>query len=212
MKHSKLIWIIIILSFIGTLMIFPSLPEQIPTHWNVSGEIDDYGSKYSVFLLALLPAIIYLSMIYMPKLDPKKENYKKHSKAYSMISISTILTIISLHWVTLLATFNIIQDVSFFVKLVIGLLFIVIGNYMTQLRFNYFTGIKLPWTLASETVWKKTHRVGGICFMVVGIITITVSFIKGAPSFIIFMGSLIGLMLFTSLYSYVQYQKERKTN
>lgn len=211
MKHNKFIWLLIGLSLIGTVIIFPSLPEQIPTHWNVHGEIDDYGSKYMAFFLGALPAMIYLLLLYSPKFDPKRENYKKHSKAYSVITISTVLTLISIHWLTILATFNIIKSVDVFIKLIIGILFVIMGNYMSQLRFNYLTGIKLPWTLASEKVWKKTHRVGGMGFMLVGIILICTSFIKGSVSFIIFMSSLVILMLFTSIYSYIESQKELKS-
>lgn len=211
MKHNKLIWILIGLSLIGTFIIFPMLPEQIPTHWGVNGEIDDYGSKYMALFLGCLPAIIYLFMLYTPKLDPKKENYKKHSKAYFAITAGTVLTLVAIHWVTLLAALDIVKRVDFFIKLIIGLLFIVMGNYMTQLRFNYFTGIKLPWTLASEAVWKKTHRVGGIGFMLVGTILVITSFLRGTASFVIFMASLIILMLVTTVYSYIEYQKELKS-
>ena len=150
-------------------------------------------------------------MLYSPKLDPKKENYKKHSKAYSIMSISTVLTLIAIHWLTVLATFNVIKSMDMFIKLIIGILFVVMGNYMSQLRSNYLTGIKLPWTLASETVWKKTHRIGGRGFMLVGMVLICTSFIKGAFSFILFMVSLAVFMLFISIYAYLEYQKELKS-
>jgi uncharacterized membrane protein len=208
MKYKKLLWPLIIISIIGTIAILPTLPEQIPIHWNAKGEIDGYGPKYSSLILACVPALIYLLMTYMPKIDPKKENYKKHSKAYSIITASTVIIFIVLHWITILAALNLINRVDFFVKLLVAILFVILGNYMTQLRFNYFTGIKLPWTLASETVWKKTHRVGGIGFMIIGIIYIISSFISGSLSFIITMVSLFILMSFTTIYSYIEYQKE----
>ncbi|HHW68694.1 MAG: hypothetical protein PWP07_2415 [Epulopiscium sp.] len=211
MKHNKWIWLLIVLSFIGTIIVFPFLPEQIPTNWGINGEINDYSSKYMIFFLAALPAMIYLLMLYGPKLDPKKENYKKHSKAYSIISISTVLTLVAIHWLTVLATFNIIKHMDFFIKLIIGILFAVMGNYMSQLRFNYFVGIRLPWTLASEKVWKKTHRIGGIGFMLVGIILVCTSFIRGSLSFIIFMTALSILIIFIMAYAYIEYQKELKT-
>lgn len=211
MKHNKLIWILIALSIIGTIAILPILPEQIPIHWNVTGEINDYGSKYVSLILASIPALIYLLMMYTPKIDPKKENYKKHLKAYSIIVATISITFIVIHWVTILAALNIVTHVDFFIKLMLGILFVILGNYTTQLRFNYFTGIKLPWTLASETVWKKTHRIGGIGFMIFGIVFVLTSFIRGSLSFIISMASLIILLLFTGFYSYIEYQKEMKT-
>lgn len=211
MKHNKFIWLLIVLSLIGTAILFPSLPEQIPSHWGINGETDDYSSKYMIFMTAALPAGIYLLMLYSPKLDPKRENYKKHSKAYSIMSVSIVLTLMTVHWLTVLASFNIIKSVDVFIKLIIGILFVVMGNYMSQLRLNYLTGIKLPWTLASKKVWKKTHRIGGMGFMLVGIVLICTSFIKGAFSFILFMVSLAVFMIFISVYAYLEYQKELKS-
>ncbi|WP_058486778.1 SdpI family protein [Defluviitalea phaphyphila] len=211
MKQSKLLWFLIIISLIGTIIIFPYLPKQIPTHWGINGEIDDYSSKYIAFFLGSLPALSYLLMYFIPKLDPKKENYKKHEKAYSIIAISFSIALIFIHWIILLASINIITNVGFFVKLIIGLLFIIMGNYMTQLRFNFFVGIRLPWTLSNENVWKKTHRIAGIGYTLIGILLIITSFIKSSISFMSFFVSLILLAIVTMIYSYIQYQKEIKS-
>lgn len=210
MKYKKIIWSLMILSFIGTLAIFPHLPEHIPIHWNMHGEIDNYSSKYIALFLAVLPALIYLMMTYLPKIDPKKESYQKHSKAYSIISATLAVFTILIHWVSLLAALNIIRQTDFFVKLLVGILFVILGNYMTQLRYNYFIGIRLPWTLASETVWRKTHRVGGIAMMLLGLILVLTSFIRGSISAVIFGVSLFSFIFFTFLYAYLEYKKEIK--
>lgn len=183
---------------------------MIPTHWNTKGVPDDFSSNKSVFLLAIIPAFMYFLLTFLPKIDPKKDNYIKHDKAYIKITASVIFVMIAIHWLSILASLEIIHNIAMFVRIIIGILFIVIGNYMTQLRMNYFAGIKLPWTLASENVWRKTHRIGGRGFVLIGFISILTALFQTQLSFYLFIGLVIGLILFTIIYSYFIYQQEPK--
>ncbi|PLS19407.1 hypothetical protein CVD28_03050 [Bacillus sp. M6-12] len=210
MKTKTLIWISIILSFVGTCFVYSALPESIPTHWNMKGVPDDFSSKQSIFVMAVIPAFLYWMLIFLPKIDPKKDNHIKHDKAYIKITASIIFVMIALHWLTVLASLEIIENVSLFFRIIVGVLFIMIGNYMTQLRMNYFAGIKLPWTLANETVWKKTHRVGGIGFVLIGLVSIVTSLFQTHLSFYWFIVSAIVVILFTVIYSYIEYTRIKK--
>jgi len=208
MKKNKM-WIIILiaLSIVGTLVIYPILPDEIPLHWNAKGEVDRVGAKINLSITALLPAIIYLMMVFIPKLDPKRGSYKKHEKAYSITIFSTVLFLIAIHWISIIIAMGYDINIIFVIKIGIGILLIVLGNYMTQIRQSYFFGIKTPWTLANETVWKKTHRVGGFGFVLSGLLFLATSFIKGSVGMILPLSVLMIMIVFTVVYSYLVFKK-----
>jgi len=208
MKVSKLIIIIVLLSIIGTIIIFDRIPEKVPGHFNFSGEVDRYDNKSSLFFTATLPLILYLLMIFLPKIDPKRSSYLKHYKAYGIFQIAIVLFLIVIHWLVVLISLGYSINVGILVRVGVGILFLIIGNYMGQIRQNYFFGIKTPWTLANERVWRKTHRVGGISFVISGLLLIITSFTKGTFALIAFITSLIIAVVIPYGYSYLEYKRD----
>lgn len=209
MKTNKFILELIIISIIGTIFVYGYLPDTIPLHWNIQGEVDRVGGKSNVFITALLPLVLYMLMMLFPKIDPKKKSYEKHKKAYSITVGLILVFLIVIHWVTILVSLGLKLDVSTVVSIGIGVMFIVIGNFMSQIRQNYFFGIRTPWTLANENVWKKTHRVGGYGFIAIGAAFILSAFLKSPMlKFIIIVGGTIGFTLYIFVYSYFVFKKE----
>lgn len=94
------------------------------------------------------------------------------------------------------------------VPVLLGIMFIVFGNFMTQIRHNYFFGIRTPWTLASEYVWKKTHRFGGYVFVVIGLVPLITTFI-GSMGMYLFLGALVVGIALVMIYSYMVYKREK---
>ncbi len=207
MRISKWMIGLIVLSVIGTGLIYPYLPAHVPSHWNISGEIDDYQPKLFVFFTALLPFLIYMMMIFLPKIDPKRDAYQKHQKAYQATATILAIFLIFIHWITLMAALGYPVDVGMMVRLGVAVLFVVLGNYLSQVRQNYFFGIKTPWTLANEQVWKKTHRMGGYVFVLLGILTGVTAFFNNQAAFFVMIGGLIIGVAFIFVYSYVIYKK-----
>lgn len=209
MKTNKFILELIIISIIGTIFVYGYLPDTIPLHWNIQGEVDRVGGKSNVFITALLPLVLYMLMMLFPKIDPKKKSYEKHKKAYSITVGLILVFLIVIHWETILVSLGLKLDVSTVVSIGIGVMFIVIGNFMSQIRQNYFFGIRTPWTLANENVWKKTHRVGGYGFIAIGAAFILSAFLKSPMlKFIIIVGGTIGFTLYIFVYSYFVFKKE----
>jgi len=206
-KIQKGMIILILISMIVTFFIYSSLPEKIPMHWNIKGEINSYGGKSFVWFTALLPLVIYLLMIYVPEIDPKRESYKKHKKAYEILMNILVPFFIVVHWITIFSALGHQISVGRIIPIGVGILFIVIGNYMGQIRPNYTFGIKIPWTLADETVWKKTHRVGSFAFILSGLIFIIAGIINKPFSFILAISSIFVALIYTSVYSYLEYKK-----
>jgi len=206
-KIHKGIIILILMSIIATAFIYSSLPEKIPSHWNIRGEIDSYNNKSFVWFTSLLPLGIYLLMIYIPEIDPRRESYKKHKKAYKILMNILVLFFIVIHWITIFSALGHQIRVARIIPIGVGILFIVIGNYMGQIRPNYTFGIKIPWTLADETVWRKTHRVGSFAFILSGLIFIIAGIINKSYSFVLAMSSIFITLIYTFVYSYLEYKK-----
>lgn len=209
-KYDIFSLVIMLLSIIGTMLVYAKLPDQVPSHWNIRGEIDNYSSKEFIYFTALLPVILYGAMKFIPKVDPKKESYKKHQKAYDITIFTIILFLIGMHWITMSYSLGYPLDMMKYIKISLGILFIVMGNYMPQIRFNYFFGIRTPWTLSSENVWRKTHIVGGYLYFLIGIIFILSSIFDNSMTFYIAIASIILISLAIILYSYLLYRDEKK--
>lgn len=208
-KYEILLIIGMLISILGTVIIYTKLPNQVPTHWNIKGDIDNYSSKRFVYFTGLLPCILYGLMKFIPKIDPRKDSYKKHQNAYNITIFAIIIFLILVHWMTIGYSLGYQLDMVKYIKISLGILFIVMGNYMPQIRFNYFFGIRTPWTLSSETVWRKTHKIGGYLYFLIGIIFILSSFINNSIAFYIVISSIILLSLGLTLYSYLLYRNEK---
>lgn len=199
--------ILSVISLIATLVILPTLPMEIPIHWNMAGEIDNYGSRNMALLTASLPLILLLFFIIIPKVDPKKESYLKHGKAYHLLTGFVLIFLIMLHWATMLVALGYNLSIGMIVPVAVGLLLIVIGNYLPQIRPNYTFGIRIPWALNNKDNWRATHRFGSYAFILAGIFMI----IEGVSSHII-VGyiSTAGLLICIfapMIYSYIYYRK-----
>ncbi|MBA4496180.1 SdpI family protein [Paenactinomyces guangxiensis] len=205
--YSCLSFIAAIATILISLYFYPQLPPKVPLHWNIYGTADHYGSKSMTLLLACLPLVIWLLMRASPKFDPRKESYRKHAKPYSIFKF-VIVTFLSVSAVTTILSasgYNI--DMAVIIKLAIALLFITLGNFMGQLRTNFFIGIRTPWTLTSEISWRKTHKAGGYVFIITGLSFLLSLWLKGASSFLVPLIVLITGVIFTFAYSYVVYRK-----
>lgn len=200
------------LSLAGTAAVYPMLPEQIPTHFDFSGNVDTYGPKATIFVMAALPLIMLLMVWVMPKIDPRRKNYDKHKKAYTIISLLIVIFPIPLSWATIFQAMGYDMNINMFVSTVVGILLIVMGNFMPQIRPNYFMGIRTPWTLDNPQVWRKTHTLGGIVFCIMGVSLIVAPFLPeviGMPmNFVVMLGG----VLLTFVYSFIIYKKYKGGN
>jgi len=204
-------WPLIIILFgllVAAFIIYPHLPERVPMHWNASGEVDRYGSRFAgAFAIPLLTIGIYAGMLLLPLIDPRRANYARFLNAYRAVRTGLVLFLTLLYGVTIAITLGYEINISRVVPIALGVLFIVIGNFLTQVRHNYFMGIKTPWTLASEEVWRKTHRVGGFLFVAAGIVSILAAFLSAPVNFWLAIGSLLGAALITTIYSALIYKR-----
>ncbi|MGE5425492.1 MAG: SdpI family protein [Bacillota bacterium] len=190
---------------------YPQLPETVASHWNFQGNVDGWTNKtfHSLFFPGLL-IFIYVLLLVTPYLDPRKERYAEFTGVYQLIRDSILFVMAS---VFAIATFfNLGYDINVgkTVAFLIGLLFIVLGNYFGKIKRNWFVGIKTPWTLSSENIWNKTHRLGGRLFMVWGLLMILAPWLTFQWGMLIVLGGVIALVIGVYAYSYVLYKKEKR--
>lgn len=181
-------------------------PDTVPIHWDSNWQVNGYGSRYTLFLLALIPDLIYYGMLVTKKIDPNSMKLEKHANVYmffrKMLTIFFMILAGFFYYLTAYPQTN----GEAFMAVIMGALFIMIGNYLPQLPKNYFLGIRTPWTLANENVWIKTHRVGGYAFVGCGMLTILFGFI--GQSLYVMLVCVIIASLFVFIYSYLLYKKE----
>ena len=208
-KLTGVLWALMIVSIVATALIYSRLPEEVPLHWNWEGEVDRVGAKSNVWMTAFLPVAIYLLMLVVPRIDPRREAYQKHRRAYKVVMAATVLFLIGLHWLTIAVASGLPVDVSTIVRIAVGLLLIIIGWYMPQVQHNYMFGIRTPWTLASSTVWEKTHKHGGYAFVVAGVIFAVTALIPSKIGAIVSFGVLMLVTIGIMVYSYLLYRQEQ---
>ena len=195
--------VIIIPIFIG-LLLWNSLPDQIAIHWNANGDADNYAGKlFAVFVMPLFILGIHWICTLITFADPKKENIiGKPLTLVLWICPMISLLVGTLIYVTALGCS---VDIAVIIPLVIGVLFVIIGNYMPKCRQNYSVGFKLPWTLSDEEVWNKTHRFGGIVTVIGGVVILATSWLR---IIWILLGVTLVLAFIPIIYSYCIYKKK----
>jgi uncharacterized membrane protein len=189
---------------------YPRLPEVIPTHWNFKGEVDGHSSRLlATGLLPLFLLVLPLIFRILPKIDPKGENYARFAPAYWLIANSVILFLLGVHVVVLLNGMGSPVDVDLLIGLGVGLLLMVMGNYLGKVQPNWFMGVRTPWTLASERVWRKTNRTAGWLFVLAGILIAVASFVPSVPTTTVMGVAIAVAALIPVIQSYVLWKREQ---
>jgi uncharacterized membrane protein len=212
-KTEILSILLIVFSLISSLYLFQQMPEQIPTHWNFKGEIDNWGSSSNHVLTINLVIIgLYLLFLILPCIDPHKRRYEQFKKIYHIFKNIMILFFAVIFFLTNLNAGAYTINMNIYIPLMVGVLFMIIGNYMAKIKMNWFMGIKTPWTLSSEEVWNKTHRLGGKLFMLAGLLIAIDGFLPENYRIIVFIIAIAIILIGTIFGSYLIYLKNKKQN
>jgi uncharacterized membrane protein len=188
-----------------SIYLYPSLPEQIPTHWNLAGEVDDYTPKFwGVLILPLAAAFVFLVMKLIPVISPKGFRTDQFQGVINIFTVTLVGFMSAVALLVLLAATGRDVHVNEVVFAGVGLLFIVLGNYLGKVRKNFFIGIRTPWTLASDEVWSRTHRLGGWVFVLIGFFLFINAFIQFPEAWLI--GAIVLVALVPVVYSFVIYR------
>ena len=193
----------ILLVVIFNLLFYDKMPAELPTHWNFQGQADDYSSKFHA-MVVIQGFLVLMNAFLCFMLDSDPKNNKQYNLVMTISKLSMPAIMLLIYIITVMAGFGREVKVSTILPIFIGLLFIAIGNYLPKIKRNYTMGIKLPWTLNSDENWRRTHRLGGICFVIIGLCLILSVFLK---SEIVFLVPLILGGIVPAIYSYYLYTK-----
>lgn len=200
--------LVVLIQFLVGIYYYPQMPDQIASHWNIEGIADGYFSKFwGLFLVPLIAIGLFLLFVAIPRIDPLQNNIKDFIQYYWSFIILFLgymlyMELIIITW-NLGFTFNMFQALS----PAIGVLFISIGFVIGKSKRNWFMGIRTPWTLSSDVVWNKTHRLGSWVFMISGMIGVFGFFLEGYLALFFLLVPVMAGSIFLVVYSYFEYRK-----
>lgn len=212
-KLLKWPWIIAAITLTAGLFSYLQLDPtaEIPVHWNINGEIDRTASPLgALFGIPGVFAVVLLVLSFLKQLEPRQENLKQSGKAFQAITIGVSIVILIAQALIISTAFGYTTITLNTLVGGIGLMFAVMGNYLGKLKSTFFIGIRTPWTLSSETVWKKTHRMAGRLYVVLGLIVLALSFMVAPENLSYVIGAVILPTAFIPLgYSWYIWKQEQ---
>lgn len=185
---------------------------SIPVHFNAAGEADRYGGKFEgLLLLPIIVTAVVALFAFIPRLDPHGDNIMRSRTAYFATWAILLAFMLLMHTAIILTVLGVGINLFSFMPLALGLIFIVLGNYMGKIRHNYMFGIRTPWTLASEQSWNKTHRLGGKLFILLGLLMMVSMFLLSPDSWVyVIVGGTFALVGVLMVYSYLVWRQDPK--
>jgi uncharacterized membrane protein len=201
----------IIGAVIFSVAVYSRLPDPMPTHWGISGEPDGFGSRLQgAFMLPVIMMAVFALLQWIPSLDPRAANIEKFRGSYDVVVGATIAFLGVMHVFALGNALGWNVNMTTVVFASLGAMFVVLGNLLPRARSNFVFGIRTPWTLSSDAVWARVHRVGGYAMVAAGLLTIAAAFFRPRIGFAIALPSLLLSALVPVIHSYVLWNRERR--
>ena len=202
--------LIVAAGFIASAVVYPRLPETIPTHWDFSGHPNGWSSRFwGAWLIPIFLLGMWALVRILPRIDPRGSNYAKFGGAFEAIIDTIMLFMLALHIVALRAALGHPMQMQRILPIGVGVVLIVIGNLLPRARPNWFVGIRTPWTLSSDRVWEKTHRFGGRLFVAGGVIITIASFLWVQEAHVILFVVMALVASSVMIYSYLEWKREQ---
>ena len=209
-KSELIIVVIILLSFTVGIHYYPQMPDRIATHWNAQGQVDGYMSKFwGLFPMPIISVGLLLLFILIPTMDPLKSNIQQFRKYFDGFVVLIMVFLFYLYLLTIFWNSGYRFNIIVFLSPAFAILFYYTGILIENTKRNWFIGIRTPWTLSSDRVWDKTHKIAGKLFKIAGIVALGAIFFETAAIFFIIVPVII-ISIYAIVYSYFEYQKETR--
>ncbi|MCK9393356.1 MAG: SdpI family protein [Candidatus Paceibacterota bacterium] len=200
---------IVILSFALAFYFYPQMPPSIATHWGIEGEVNGESKSWILFIIPALTTFFFLLLIFIPKIDPLKENIKKFKDSYDDFILVFNLFMFYVFSLT------IVWNLGYYFNMTLGILpgffvlFYSLGSLITKTKRNYTIGVRTPWALESDKIWERTSKISGKFFKIFGL-SCLIFMLFPKYTFLLFFVFLIIGIIYIFLYSYLEYKKEIK--
>ena len=186
---------------------------DIPIHWGMSGEVNGYGSPLTMIIFPITSLLIVLLLYFIPRLDPKANNIKASGPILQVMMILLSVLMLGIEIIIIMAVNGSnIFNINIFISLLLAVLFVAMGYYLPTVKHNYMIGIRTPWTLYSENVWVKTHKMSKNWLIAVGVVFVISMLLKMPYSLIIPLVFMAIVMIGIVVYSYIAFAEEKKMN
>ena len=200
----SLVSIVLLAAYVAWM--YPSLPDPMPTHWDAAGQANDYMAKpWGAAVLAAIPVFMFVIFKLIPVISPRGFRTESFTEVLNILMTASVLFGSIIGIVSIQAALGANFNISTMVLVAVGLLLMVLGNFMGKVRKNFFIGIRTPWTLASDEVWAKTHRLGGWCFVLAGAAMVLMALLAPNVKWIVYI--VVVLALVPVAYSYIAYRR-----
>ena len=201
--------VIILVTIAVTVSVYSRLPDRMPVHWGMRGEVNRWGPRAEgAFLLPITMVGMWLLLRLLPRIDPRRANYAKFGDTYDLLVNSLIALVAVMHVALLGSALGWPISITRLVPALIGLQFIILGNALPRARSNWWFGIRTPWTLSNERVWMRTHRVAGYLLVAAGIVLLVAAALPSAWTFTLGMTAAVAAAFGSIVYSYFAWKQE----
>lgn len=202
---------LVVLSALTSVVAAPSLPDQLVTHWNAAGEPDDTMAKPIALTLfpALTAGVVFLLRV-VPRVDPLGENVEEFRPTYEWFVVVLAGFMFLLHAGIIAFNLGYTFDFTALILVAVAGLFYYVGVLLTRAERNWFIGIRTPWTLSDDTVWKRTHQLGGRLFKLTAILALLGLLAGDAAVYFLVVPAVLTAVV-TVLYSYYLYRQTEET-
>ena len=209
---SRSLWMsiaVIAAVIVTTLAMYGSLPEKMPTHWNINGEVDGWSSKASgVSIMPVAMIVLFLVFLALPMLSPRQFTVESFRSTYDFITFCVLAHCGYVQIVILVAAMNRQVDTTRMIIAGVCVLLAALGNVLGKVRRNFWVGVRTPWTIASDHVWNSTHRLAAKLFVGAGVLGLlaVVSGLPAIPMFVVIFSGIMFAAIFPIGYSLYLYK------
>ena len=210
-KYYIASFLLILAAVLAGFLLYPQMPSLMPNHWNAAGQVDAYAPKESaLFVMPIIGFLMLLLFMWLPKADPKQDNVAFNKPYYQKVVFAIILFLFYIYGLTIANAAGFSFNMTQFLIPGMGFMFFILGKQMECIKPNWFFGIRVPWTIANDEVWYKTHRIGAKIFKAFGILMIGVGL--AMPGYVsgLMMAFVIALLVFCFIYPYLLWRKLQK--
>ena len=201
---------IVVLSILAAAFFYPQLPPVVASHWDAAGNVNGYMAKgWAVAMFPIILAFLVALFLIIPRIDPRRENIAKFRNYFDYLIVAISLFVYYLFVLMMLWNLGSPFDITAALIPVFALLWWLVGMILPHTESNWFIGIRTPWTISSESVWKRTHEVGGRWFKISAIISLFGVIIPTLAIWFIIV-PILATAIGVVVYSYVLYEREKR--